>query len=68
MTEIVIIPDNGLVTVATFAKIVGVAEGAVERVIEKENIKVLKFQKGSSKWVISLSALDNYLWTANNNE
>ena len=65
MAEIVIIPDKGFVTVATFAKIVGVAEGAVERVIEKEGIKALKFQKGSSKWLLSLSAINDYLETYN---
>ena len=66
MAEIIVIPDKGLVTVATFAKIVGVAEGAVERVIERGDIKALKFQKGSSKWLISLSAVNEYLKGVNN--
>ena len=65
MAEIIVIPDKGLVTVATFAKIVGVAEGAVERTIERGDTKALKFQKGSSKWLISLSAINDYLRAQN---
>jgi len=61
MTEVIIIPENGLVTVATFSKMVGVAEGAIERLIENGDIKAFKFQKGCSKWLISLSAINEYL-------
>ena len=61
MAEARIITENGIVTVATFSKMVGVAEGAVERMIENGDVKALKFQKGSSKWVISLSAINEYL-------
>jgi len=68
MTEIVVIPDRGFVTVATFAKIVGVSEAAVTKTLEKEGIRTLKFQKGSSKWLLSLSCIDNYLWVNNNND
>lgn len=61
MTEAIIIPESGIVTVATFSKMVGVAEGAIERMIENGHVKALKFQKGSSKWLISLSAINEYL-------
>lgn len=61
MTEVIIIPENGIVTVATFSKMVGVAENAIERMIERGDITALKFQKGSSKWLISLSAVNEYL-------
>ena len=61
MAEAIIIPETGIVTVATFAKMIGVAEGAIERMIERGDVKALKFQKGSSKWLISLSAVSGYL-------
>ena len=61
MAEAIIIPETGIVTVATFAKMIGVAEGAIERMIERGDVKALKFQKASSKWLISLSAVSEYL-------
>lgn len=68
MTEITVIPENGLVTVATFAEILGVSEAAVTKTFKIEGIKTLKFQKGSSKWLISLSAVNNYLQGNDKNE
>ena len=68
MAEITILPNTGMVTLATFAKIVGVSEGAVEKTLKNEGIKTLQFQKGSSKWLISLSAVNKYLESSHENK
>lgn len=63
MTEITVLPETGMVTVTTFAQIVGVSESAVEKALKTNGIKSLQFQKGSSKWLISLSAINGFLKT-----